>query len=257
MRLPRVAPSWWVFGTSLLLGLVVVAVVQLAWLWAHQRHNEQLRQSRFEFSHHELRDLLESGLKLGQNLASMPNAQAQLEQAFGQHADIVSIDVVGPDGQIAYSTDARSLGARMQADWTAACMAAAGKHWELRQGDTLWRCVPLLDGIDRAAGALVLRHSQLSKTSVNSEQALAPTWWVGALLIVLLGALWAKRMSKALDAQLAAHLGHAMPDGHASNPAPQAMGPQWAQAQQAVADLERRFASIDDAANRLDQAEVG
>ncbi len=238
----KLRPSHVAFLLSLALLLAVTAVGAGAWRALDTQQNERLRQARFQFSVGDVRDALNASLQLGVSLQNLPNAQLQLDAAFKQHADALSMDVADATGQIVFSTDGSGVGARVPSAWVAQCVSLAQANDATsaqvfgESADAQWRCAPLLDGIGQAAGVLVLRYGADKAGAVNDggvkgggvkgaalkAQTIAlgasdadgplshiSNWLALSAALALLGAAWISRGYRFADAALAQAQGEA------------------------------------------------
>lgn len=215
----KLRPSQVVFALSLALLLAVSTLGAWAWQALDAQQNERLRQARFQFSVAEVRNALNASLQLGVGLQDLPNAQTQIDAAFKQHADVLSMDLADANGQIVFSTDASGLGARVPIAWVARCVAAlsaesndaAQVHGE--SAEAQWRCAPLVDGIGQVAGVLVLRYGGADAAAARiAEQGAAllsggsrqsAMWWWLSLGLALAGAVWISKAWRSSDDALA------------------------------------------------------
>lgn len=244
-------------GVLLATTLVVCLVTLVVWQSSLRQQQDQLRESRFQFSLTQVRASLESGLRLGFATGDLPGAQNLIEQVRARQSDILSIDIFDSRGTILFSTDQGGLGSSVPMAWRNPCTAGAGALWRGQTQDSDLQCVALVNSFDQVAGGVMLRYRLPSRavSAVELPQAW-PLMLMGVLVVVGMAASQGRAGMQALDqralALRLALLGKQSP--------PEDHDPLWGHAVQpgiaAMARLEAELAQTDAEAERLDKLEA-
>lgn len=237
---------------------VLVAVVLLLaafWQGVYGERIDALRDSRFQFSLRTVKATLESGLRLGFAAADLPRAQGVIDPLRARQRDILSIDVFDPEGRVLFSTDEAGVGDSLPVAWSRPCLQSETGEWRGWAQDSALQCVTLVDGFERVAGGVLLRHRLLSDARDLPDLAGRWPWLLLCLLALTAGVTIAGwRASRVLQAQAQARLDMMRGAGKATTVVQE--GPPLATALVALAGLDALLNRTEAEADEIDRMEA-
>ena len=175
--------------------LLLVAALTGIYLWSAASHRDQLAEQRNLFLLQSLRGATENYLAMGSNLDQMSALQSLIERERASFPEVLAIDVYSASGQVLYSTDAGSRGAKVPEDWVLKLERAG--HWETQDPAQDQMGMRFENDLGRAAGGVVLTLAPADRpwTLAQWRQAVVEGLRLLALalaccLLAVLGAWW-------------------------------------------------------------------
>lgn len=147
----------------------------------------KLIKSQFEVVGADLKHTIESGLDLGLDLVEMRNIQSLLENARVSQKDIAFIQIISPDQEILFNTEAASsVDPPTLMAWSAASRHSKETSWQLVGDEQIVQGLDLVNGFNQKVGILVIGYPAAIVAGAVNEVREHLVW---VFLLVLTGSL--------------------------------------------------------------------
>lgn len=164
--------------TWLICIVLTIGMIYFASLWLRQNVADQLSNRYYNVMLAELKERIESGLKLGVDLADVPGIQNTLRKMRDRDRSLYALEVIGTDNVVVFSTDRGSIGEVLPESY----LPALGRDWSFSNPYETFHTVKIQGGFGESAGQVLLSASR-QKFSVFGIYR--PEMVIGFLLIIL------------------------------------------------------------------------
>lgn len=155
----EVAAIWYVILVlACVSALSVFEAVRLAEL-------DSVRRERLSLFLSELREKVETDLRLGFDLREDRGAQAKIDELIRKDSTLRSIEIFDPTGKSRASTDRGTIGETVSQEWLRAISASSGALWTWSSEDEIVLGVPLKGGFGEVAGQIAVTYAPLDRTA--------------------------------------------------------------------------------------------
>lgn len=155
----EVAAIWYVILVlACVSALSVFDAVRLAEL-------DSVRRERLSLFLSELREKVETDLRLGFDLREDRGAQAKLDELIRKDSTLRSIEIFDSSGKSRASTDRGTIGETVSQEWLRAMSTSSGAFWTWSSDDEIVLGVPLKGGFGEIAGHIAVTYAPLDRTA--------------------------------------------------------------------------------------------
>lgn len=159
----EVAAVWYViFVIACVSSLAVFDSVRLAEL-------DGVRRERLSLFLSELREKVETDLRLGFDLREDRGAQAKLDELIRKDTTLRAIEIFDVTGTSRTSTDRGTIGEMVSPEWLRAMNASSGAFWTYASDDEIVLGVPIKGGFGEVAGQIAVTYAPLDISAGGSN----------------------------------------------------------------------------------------
>jgi hypothetical protein len=143
--------------------ILVLACVSALSVFDAVRHAEldNVRRARLSLFLSELREKVETDLRLGFDLREDRGAQATMDELIRRDSTLRSIEIFDATGQSRASTDRGTVGEAVSQEWMRAMGASSDALWTWSSDDEIVLGVPLKGGFGEVAGHIAVTYAPL------------------------------------------------------------------------------------------------
>ena len=183
------------FSLSLRIVLPVVAIASFAIVFngylsyaKFEKHLSQVELSRMRFSVDEMKNNLETGLRLGLQIRALSNAQEIVTSSAQKDRGVLSIEVIDHEGKVIFRSGAPVTEKTYPRGWRTAVLGRQ-KPLETLSSDAFFLMIPLVGMTEDSSGALAFRYSRdgHDRTMQGVLRALFPLNAIAIALSVVIG----------------------------------------------------------------------
>lgn len=151
-----------------------------------------VRRERLSLFLSELREKVETDIRLGFDLGEDRGGQAKIDELIRKDSTLRSIEIFDATGKSRASTDRGTIGEMVSQEWLRAMNASSGAFWTWSSDDEIVLGVPLKGGYGEVAGHIAVTYAPLDRTTGTEpgmgRGGLVPLFAV--LLVVLFLPFW-------------------------------------------------------------------
>jgi hypothetical protein len=230
----EVAAIWYVILVlACVSALSVFDAVRLAEL-------DSVRRERLSLFLSELREKVETDLRLGFDLREDRGAQAKIDELIRKDSTLHSIEIFDPTGKSLASTDRGTIGETVSQEWLRAMSASSGMFWSWSSDEEIVLGVPLKGGFGEIAGHIAVTYAPLDRTA-EADHGIGHRGQVPLLAVLLLvffsPFLVTARYARSVEQQEMLLKGECQPG-------PNADTRDWAEAAQVLSRTRRRLDTV-------------
>lgn len=122
------------------------------------RQSEQLRSERFAFFLNDIREKVETDLRIGFSIEQDRGAQSKIDELIRQAPELRSIDIFDLAGKAVASTDRGTVGEMVDPAWLKVVQDARGEIWRYEAGDQIVFGVPVRGPFGELAGEIAVTY---------------------------------------------------------------------------------------------------
>jgi hypothetical protein len=126
---------------------------------------DNVRRERLSLFLSELREKVETDLRLGFDLREDRGAQAKIDELIRKDSTLRAIEIFDSTGQSRASTDRGTIGETVSQDWLRAMGASPGTFWNWSSNDEIVLGVPLKGGFGEIAGQIAVTYAPLDRSA--------------------------------------------------------------------------------------------
>lgn len=137
----------------------VFALTALLGYFQFRETFSDLLQARFNFVVFNIKNVIESNLRLGLPLDALSDIQDVLARERAQDEQILSIDVFDETGNLLFTTDRGGIGDKVPPAWLRSTTRGLDEVWTIADEDAFIIGIPLINAFDKLVGGIALRYS--------------------------------------------------------------------------------------------------
>lgn len=179
----EIAAIWYV--------IVVLTCVSTLFVFNSVRLAEQnsARQERLSLFLSELREKVETDIRLGFDIGEDRGAQTKIDELIRKDNTLRSIEIFDVTGKSRASTDRGTIGETVPAEWLTTISASTGAFWALANAEELVLGVPLKGGFSEVAGHIAVTYAPITWTSGSNSFPDVSAFWPFFLIFLLVFSL--------------------------------------------------------------------
>lgn len=159
----EVAAIWYVI-------LVVACVSALAVFdSARMAELDGVRRERLSLFLSDLREKIETDVRLGFDLSEDRGAQARIDELIRKDKSLRSIEIFDISGKSQANTDRGSIGESVSAEWLQAMNVTSSALWTFTTKDEVVLGLPVKGGFGEIAGQIAVTYAPLAHNSGNAD----------------------------------------------------------------------------------------
>lgn len=136
--------------------ILTICMIYFASLWLRQNVADQLSNRYYHVMLAELKERIESGLKLGVDLGDVPGIQNTLRKIRDRDRSLYALEVTRSDGMVVFSTDRGSIGETLPDSY----LQVLTKPWSFLNPYETFHAVKIRGGFGENAGQVLLSASR-------------------------------------------------------------------------------------------------
>lgn len=162
-------------------------MIYLASLWVRQNVADQLSSRYYYVMLTELKERIESGLKLGVDLADVPGVQNTLRRMLERDQALYALEVIGTDNIVVFSTDRGSIGEALPDNY----LHALSRAWSFFSPYETFHTATITDNFGENAGQVLLSANRQQFSLFGSYRpVMVMSFFLVLLLMVTGGLFW-------------------------------------------------------------------
>lgn len=179
----EIAATWYV--------IMALACVSTLFVFNSVRLAEQnsARQERLSLFLSELREKVETDIRLGFDIGEDRGAQTKIDELIRKDHTLRSIEIFDVTGKSRASTDRGTIGEAVPPEWLVTISASTGAFWTLANAEELVLGVPLKGGFSEVAGHIAVTYAPITWTSGSNSFSEVSTLWPFFLIFLLVFSL--------------------------------------------------------------------
>lgn len=181
---------------------LTVCMMYFASLWLRQNVADQLSNRYYNVMLAELKERIESGLKLGVELVDVPGIQNTLRKMRDRDHSLYALEVIGTDNVVVFSTDRGSIGEVLPDSY----LPALARAWSFSNPYETFHTVKIQGSFGESAGQVLLSASRQKFSVFGVYRLKMVMGFFLAILVLIIG--WLFYLGRLFARQVEADVDH-------------------------------------------------